>query len=291
MQMNKGHRINTQQIEAQLGEAINTVSLLKETSCSFLYCVETKRKYIWKTTRQKTIEKEFENHRKIYECRLKEKDKPGFRIPKTYFLSSDRKSYLMEYIEGGVNLLDVLLQNRDETADVFKKTGRCLRQYHELATKCLYKEKEDILTHNTIRQLLAKRAGRNIKRCLDGFSQDSYRIIFKDFTLSNVVLDKSDNIYFLDFQNIHYYAPLYYDLARFIDTTKVFTLVRRPLFFLLNRRSVNLALENFLNGYDDTLDRTRLKRMQYLHRREHIQMKANKSKLDSIILKLIYTAI
>ncbi len=291
MQMNKDHKINTQQIETQLGEVINTVSLLKETSCSSLYCVETERKYIWKTSKKQSIEKEFDNHRKIYECQLREKDKLNFRIPKTYFLSSDRKSYLMEYIEGGVNLLDVLLQNRVETADVFRRTGRCLRQYHNLATKYLTKDKENILTHNTIKQLLGKGAGCKIKSCLDGFGEDSYRIIFKDFTLSNVVLDKSDNIYFLDFQNIHYYAPLYYDLARFIDTTRVFALVRRPLFFLLNCRSVNLALESFLDGYDDTLDKTRLKRMQYLHRREHIQMKANKSKLDSTILKLIYTAI
>lgn len=283
--------IEKKTIETQLGEKINTISLLKETSCSSLYCVETERKYVWKTSKQKTIEKEFDNHSKIYECRFRKKNKLNFRIPKTYFLSSDRKSYLMEYIEGGVNLLDVLLQNRAETADVFRRTGRCLRQYHDLTTKYLLKEKEDILAHNTIRQLLSTRQAAKIKSCLDGFSQDSYRIIFKDFTLSNVVLDKSDNIYFLDFQNIHYYAPLYYDLARFIDTTRVFALVRRPLFFLLNRRSVNLALEGFLGGYDDTLDRIQLKRMQYLHRREHIQMKANKSKPDSIILKLIYTAI
>ncbi len=291
MQINKDHKVNTQQIETQLGERINTISLLKETSCSLLYCVETERKYVWKTTKQQAIEKEFDNHRKIYECQLREKDKLNFRIPQVYFLSGDRKSYLMEYIEGGTNLLDVLLQNRDDTSNVFRRTGRCLRQYHDLATKYLTKDKESILTHNTIKQLLDRRAGRKIKSCLDDFGQDSYRIIFKDFTLSNVVLDKSNNIYFLDFQNIYYYAPLYYDLARFIDTTKVFALVRRPLFFLLNRRSVSLALENFLEGYDDTLNKAQLKRMQYLHRREHIQMKANKSKPDSIILKLIYAAI
>jgi len=289
--MNKDHKVNTQHIETQLGERINTISLLKETSCSLLYCVETERKYVWKTTKQKTIEKEFDNHRKIFECRLGEKDKPGFGIPKIYFLSGDRKSYLMEYIEGGTNLLDVLLQNRADTGDLFRRTGRCLRQYHNLATKYLAKEKENILTHNTIKQLLDKRGGYKIRGCLDSFSQDSYRIIFKDFTLSNVVLDKNNNIYFLDFQNIYYYAPFYYDLARFIDTTRVFALVRRALFFLLNRRSVNLALEGFLGGYDDTLNKVQLKRMQYLHRREHIQMKANKSKLDSTILKLIYTAI
>jgi Ser/Thr protein kinase RdoA (MazF antagonist) len=155
-------------------------------------------------------------------------------------------------------------------------------------TKHLAWNKEDMLVHDTAGQLLDGRKGRRIKRSLDEFDDDSYRIIFKDLTLSNIVLAESGDIYFLDFQKIYYYAPFYYDLARFIDTGKVFSLVRRPLFFLLNFSSINCALKSFLDGYGGGVDEARLKMMQYLHRVKHIQIKANKSKLDSLILKLIY---
>ena len=244
-----------------------------------------------KKSKTRSIEEDFENHKKVYELWRREKENFGFKIPEIHFLSSDKKSYLMQYIAGAVNLLEVLLGGRDDTDEIFSRAGKCVNQYHSFATKHLARNKEDMLVHNTVAQLLHGRKAHKIRRCLDGFDTDTYRIIFKDLTLSNIVLAESSDIYFLDFQKIYYYAPFYYDLARFIDTGKVFSLVRRPLFFLLNFSRINGALKNFLDGYGSEVDEAYLKRMQYMHRAEHIRMKANKSKLDSMVLKLIYSII
>ena len=283
--------IEKKAIEKQLNEKIGRVVLLKETSCSFLYHVRADKQYVLKKSKAESIEKEFENHKKVYELWQREKGNFGFKVPEIYFLSSDKKSYLMQYIKGGVNLLEVLFRGRDDTNEIFGRVGRCVNQYHNFATEHLAESREDMLVHDTVRQLLNGRRARKIRRCLDEFGDDTYRIIFKDFTFSNIVLAQSGDIYFLDFQNIYYYAPFYYDLARFVDTAKVFTLVRRPFFFLFNISRINCALKSFLNGYGDGIDQACLRRMQRVHRAEHIQMKANKNKFDSIILTLIYCLI
>jgi tRNA A-37 threonylcarbamoyl transferase component Bud32 len=280
--------IQKETVERQLNENIDSISLLKETSCSFLYYVKGKKEYVLKKTKKESIGEEFDNHKKVYECWFGEKENLGFKIPEVYLLDTDKKFYLMEYIKNGLNLLEVLFQGKDDVGEIFRRAGECVNQYHSLATRYLTDNKESILVHNTIRQLLDRKAANKIRKCLDDFADDTYRIIFKDFTLSNIVFDQSSNVYFIDFQKIHYYAPLYYDLARFIDTGRVFSLVRKPSFFLLNFNKINRALNSFLEGYSNALDKACLKKMQYLHRAEHIQMKANMSKLDSMVLKLIY---
>jgi hypothetical protein len=283
--------MENEQIETKLGEKINTVTLIKETSCSFIYHIKTNREYVLKKTKSETIEREFDNHEKMYGLWFAEKKNLSFRIPEIFFLNEDKKAYLMEYISDGKNLLEILLQKRIDTVDVFYKTGACLNQYHGLATKYLAADRQNINEHNTIKQLLNSRLKNKVTTCLDIFSTDTYRTIFKDFSPSNIVADNKGNIYFLDFQNLHYYAPFYYDLARFIDTTKAFTLVRKPIFYMRNFPSINKALNSFLDGYGVKIDNLLLKKMQYLHRKEHIRMKANKSNLDATILRLIYNLV
>ena len=276
------------EIETRLNEQIDSITLLKETNCSFLYYTRGKREYVLKKSKEENISEEFDNHRKIYECWFREKENLRFKIPEIYFLSSDRKFYLMEYIENGISILDVLLRGKNDINELFRRAGECINQYHWLVTKYLAENKRSMLVHNTIRLILDGKAGNKIRRCLDEFGDDTYKIIFKDFTPSNIVLDQNKNVYFLDFQKIYYYAPFYYDLARFIDTGKVFSLVHKPLFFLLNSSKIDDALKSFLDGYDSRLDKACLKRMHYVHRKEHIQMKLNKNWFDSIILRIIY---
>ncbi len=285
------HDIEKDTIEKQLNEKIDSIELIKETSCSFLYHIKAQKQYVLKKSKAKSISEQFNNHKKIYECWRKGKENLNFKIPEVYFLAGDKKYYVMEYISGAVDLLQLLFQNKNSAAGIFKRAGECMNQYHGLATKSLFDDKQSMLEHNTIKQLLDSKAEDKVRAVLDSFSEDTCRIIFKDFTLSNIVLDDSGNIYFIDFQKIYYYAPLYYDLARFIDTGKVFALVKKPLFFLRNCGKINAILNSFLNGYNPELDRELLKKMQWLHRAEHIQMKANKNKRDAVILKLIYCII
>ena len=278
-------------IEKQLNEKIDGITLIKETSCSFLYHIKAQKQYVLKKSKAQSISEEFNNHKKIYECWRKEKENLNFKIPEVYFLADDEKFYVMEYIRGAVNLLQLMFRNKNNAAEIFKRAGECMNQYHAFTTKFLFDDKQSMLVHDTIKQLLDSKAADKVRKCLDAFGEDTYRIIFKDFTLSNIVLDDNNNIYFTDFQKIYYYAPLYYDLARFVDTGKVFALVKKPLFFLRNCGKINSILNSFLHGYNPGLDRELLKKMQWLHRAEHIQMKANKSRQDALILKLIYRII
>lgn len=280
------YKIDQEILGKQLDEKIDDINLLTETDKSFVYHVVGKQEYILKMSKGPSIEEEFNNQKTIYECWCAEKEHLGFRIPRIYFLSEDGKFYIMEYIQGR-NLLAALFKYKKDTNETFREIGECIHQYHNITTKHLLNHRENITEHNTIKQIL-KNTSKNVKECLDDFQEDMYKIIFKDFTPSNVFLGRNGEIYFLDFQKVHYFAPFYYDLARFIDTTKVFTLVKRPLFFLFNFNKINNALKSFLSGYDPNLDKKCLRKMQYLHRIEHIQMKANKSMFDSIILTIIY---
>jgi len=275
-----------QVIETRLGEKIDSVSLLGKTSCSFLYRLKGSKEYVLKQSIKGDISHEFQNHQTIYDCWAKES--LDFRVPQVYFLSDRKDYYLMEYIDEAINLLEVMFQNRSDRDDIFHRAGTCLSQYHALTTKYLIENQKSIFLHNTVEQLLNSKYSEKMKRLIDKFDEQTYRIIFKDFTFSNLALDRSGQLYFIDFQNIYYYAPFYYDLARFIDTFKVFALVRKPVSFPFNCDRINVALESFLQGYDEKLDRQQLKTMQQFHRAEHIQMKVAKDKLGALVLKLIY---
>lgn len=276
-----------EEIEKQLNEKLSSIRLLRETDCSFLFQINAKRNYVLKKSKSRDINQEFSNHKIIYRCWSEEKDNLAFKIPALIFQTADKKAYLMEYIDGA-NLLDMLLKNGERTAGIFKRVGKCLCQYHRLVTKYLDEKKIDITEHPAVKRLLEGPKAEKLNSCLRLFDRDSYRILLKDFTPSNIVIHKNNDIYLVDFQTIYYSAPLYYDLARFIDTTRVFTLVRRPLYFLLGYRKLNRILDGFLEGYGKDPDPAHLRAMQRFHRAEHILSKLDNHKLDAMMLKLIY---
>ncbi len=286
--MKREHKHSKEEIEQQLNEKILSFDLLKETDCSFLYLVAGEKRYVLKLNKKGNIGAEYDNHRRIYECWKEEKHNLTFKIPQTYFLSTDKTFYVMEYIKNGINLLEVLFQNRNDTDNLFRKTGRCLKQYHDLATKYLYENRQSFLEHNTVKQILKTHKGPMLKKILNYFDDDSYRIIFKDFKPTNVVIGEKDDLYFLDFQKIYYYAPFYYDLTRFVDAAEIFSIVKKPVFSLLNFAKIKKAMKSFLQGYEGDIDESSLKKMQIFHRQEHFQMKKNKNRLNAIVLKLLY---
>jgi tRNA A-37 threonylcarbamoyl transferase component Bud32 len=277
-----------EEIEKRLNEQISSISLLKETSCSLLFHIKANKEYVLKETKSQNINEEFLNHKTIYDCWAEEKQDLDFRIPALFLKTADEKAYLMEYIDG-TNLFDLLLRNSDNATDAFRLVGESLHQYHQFATRCLVANRADLQNHNSIRQILKSRRGKKFRRILNSFDNQCYRTILKDVTASNILLDKNNHIYLVDFQKIFYYAPFYYDLARFIDTTKVFCLVKKPMFYAAHYRTIQKALNNFIKGYDQSLDFSCLDKMHLLHRAEHIQMKANCSIVNAFILKLIYS--
>ena len=55
-------------------------------------------------------------------------------------------------------------------------------------------------------------------------------------------MPKPTEIFFLDVQEAFYFGPFYYDLSRFIDTTKVFSIIKNPLCVLGGYNRVRRAV-------------------------------------------------
>jgi hypothetical protein len=275
-------------VHQSVGEKTERCLLINETACSWLWLISGQSKYILKINKKNNIKEEYENHKTIYDLWSQNESGLDFQIPKPYAIGNNYQEYIMDYVEEGQNLLEILFRNDHRADNIFLRTGQCLCQFHELTTRGLINAKQDLLLHNSIAKILKKKKGKKLKKLLGEFSNNTNKVIFKDFKPSNVVVDKNNKIYFLDFQKIYYYAPFYYDLARFIDTTKIFAIVKKPLFSLSNRRYINSAIQSFLIGYGDGIVLGDLKKMQKLHRSEHICMKRNINIFDSIVLKFLY---
>ncbi len=274
--------------EKRLNEKFSEAVLLKETSCSFLYRLSGKKQYLLKKGKTEEFTDEYENHKIIYELWNAEKDYLDFKIPELYFVCDEEQFYVMEFISQGTDLQKLLQQDLDKAKNAFRRTGDCLRQYHDLTTRRLSHSKENIFDYKHMVQLFQRGYRNEIMDVFDQFEEGDYRIVHNDFKPSNVVLDSNGNIYFLDFNQIYFYAPFHYDLIRFIDTAKVFALINAPARYMFDARKINATLEVFLQGYSGNIDRTLLKKMAEVRRKEHIQMKLNYRWLDAAVLKIIY---
>lgn len=284
--------IQTQQLDAirqRLADDIEHAELLKETSLSNIYLLTGRQKYVLKENKNGSIRTEYDNHQRIFDIWSRHKETAEFHVPKLYFLSDDESFYIMEYITEAIELKNVLPMQSEKALDIYNRTGRCLRQYHEMMTEEIVDHRMDIQNHPPIAQLIAGKNGKRLKEILSKFDAECYQIIFKDFTFSNVMVDTKNKVYLFDFQKIEYYAPFYYDLARFIDTLKVFTILEHPMFAIRRWPLIKKAAERFIEGYGKPMDQTLLQSMQSLHRKEHVSEKYRKGLLKAMTLKLLYT--
>lgn len=284
--------IQTQQLEAigqRLTDDIEYAELLKETSLSNIYLLSGRQKYALKENKNGNIRTEYDNHRRIFDIWSGHKEAVEFYVPKPYLLSDDESFYVMEYIAEAIDLKDALPMQGEKALVLYNRTGRCLRQYHEMMTEEIVDRRMDIQSHPPLTKLLAGKNGEHLREVLSKFNEDCYRIIFKDFTFSNVMVDTKNEIYLFDFQKIEYYAPFYYDLARFIDTLKVFTFLEHPVFAIRHWPLIKKATKRFIEGYGKPINPSLLQSMQLLHRKEHVFEKYRNAPLKAMILKLIYT--
>ncbi len=279
-----------QHVEACLEETIHGQSLLTETYPSRIFVLHGQRDYLLKQTRTIPLAKQFANHKRIYDVWVAQKDSLGFRIPKPYVLGPDHDYIVMEYVDGE-NLLTQLIQGRDDILDVYRRTGQGLRQYHTLATQAFHDMAEPLSQYGYLAELRSRRAGRHIEEQLGAFSSDSQRVLFKDFTPANIAVTQAGDIYFLDLQDVFYAGPLYYDLSRFMDTTKVFSIVRNPLCLVRGYGRVRRALAAFVQGYGSQIDPEALTRMGQIHRQEQVYIKTTKTWMRGLILRLLFTVI
>jgi len=272
-------------IEKNLDETVKKSQLLTETYPSRIYRVSGRHQYVLKETRRTALNHQFANHKKIFEAWLGRRDALIFKIPEPFLLGPEGTFILMEYVDGD-NLLNLLLKKNDNVIDLFHRAGQALRQYHDLAKDSFVDSAIDIKSCDSIREIMSSSKGPAVEKALDSIPQDCFGIIYKDFTPSNIVIDRQGAMYFLDIQDDFYRAPLVYDWARFIDTTKVFSIVRKPsmiLSFGLVKRAVNA----FLEGYGGAIDE-HFRTIQFVHRTEHVHIKITKTKIRGVILKLLY---
>ncbi len=250
--------------------------------------------YIIKQSLNGSIIKDYKNHELVYQIWNRVKGDVDFIIPEPLFCDVDSKYYIMEFISDANNLQDIVL-NDDSTnlEDSFNRIGKVLYQYHHFMTLHLLSKREEFEGHNTLKSVLTSRKKGIFINLMNHFDESMYSIIFKDFKPSNILIDLNDKIYLIDFQNIYYYAPFYYDLARFIDSLKVFTFFKSPMFYFLNRKRINRFIECFTKGYSESkIDIKLLNDARKIHQMEHIFMKKDKGhNMKAFILEIFYSVV
>ena len=95
----------------------------------------------------------------------------------------------------------------------------------------------------------------------------------------------------MDVQEDFYGGPFYYELARFVDTTLVFSIVRNLRQVWTCYPAARRAAAAFLAGYGNTVDETLLKSMQSVHRWEHVHIKQTVTPRRALVLKVLYTVL
>jgi hypothetical protein len=276
-----------EEVAHALGEQVTFGGLLKDTYGSRLYLLKGEKEYVLKLSKSVSLSGEYRNHQCVYDLWSK-CDGVGFAIPKPYFVGDDESYYVMEYVKAATGLPEILPKCGADSLDIYRRVGSSLRDYHEMMTSNFGGDKIPIDSHVYIEELLSRGDGNGVREILGQFTEDSYRAIFKDFTFSNVVLDADGRIYFIDFQSIDFFGPFYYDLARFVDTFKVFTFTGHPLFYVGNVGLIKKTVESFLDGYNLGLDKSLLTKMRKVHQQEHILTKELQKPLHGLILKCLY---
>jgi tRNA A-37 threonylcarbamoyl transferase component Bud32 len=172
-----------------------------------LYYLEGKNRFVLKKRKGCTLSSEYKNHKYVYELWKKEKNVLDFKIPRPYFLSKDTRYFVMQYIDNATNFQEILSQKQEATAHFFR-AGQCVRQYHQLLTRTLINDRDSLELHPLMIRIKKRKSGHKIQEVLSQFDQSSYRIIFKDLTGANIILDNEKYIYLTDFLIINYYESV-----------------------------------------------------------------------------------
>ena len=287
------NEFNIREIKRELNIESPAIRPIKSTGASDIFEISSvDKKYILKMGKYNSINEEFENHKRVYNIWIKNKVGINFFIPKPYFFNKEANYYVMEYVDKAGNLQDMILeQSPIKLENYFKKVGKMLYQYQELMTKYLNSEKHSILGHNTIQSILSSSKEKFYSKIFNKIDGGNNKIIFKDFKPANILIDKFGKLYLIDFQKIFYWAPFYYDLARFIDAVKVFTFFKSPFFYLYNRKKIHRLIIFFIKGYSQNqkIDFDILQKTHKLHQIEHVFMKKDKHQtISAWLLSLFY---
>jgi len=277
-------------IEERLDEKIDDIRVLADTKPSRLFELRGRRRYVLKQTKRVPLHRQFSTQRRVFDLCREQTEEMLFSVPEPYLLGPEGRFMLMEYLEGDT-LLNRLCRREPGVEDLFHQVGASLRQYHRVLTARFNDVKTDLRAYPFMAEVLATRCGPAIEARLARFGAESERVLYKDITPANVVVSPSRRIYFVDVQEDFYGGPFYYDLARFVDTTLVFSIVRNPHRVWTAYPAARRAAAAFLAGYGNTVNETLLKSMQFVHRREHVHIKQTATPRRALVLKVLYTVL
>lgn len=276
-------------IEQQLNDKFDSVKPLAETRVSSILVLIGKQKYIFKLSKLKPLHNHFENHKKIFNLWAGKKALCDFRISEPVMLGPEGRFMVIEYVDGE-NLLTKLTKDANNVDSLFERTGRGLKQYHALLTQEILDNIGGFDRCKKMTDFLWKKDDQEMLKHLSEFPSECERGIFRDFTPTNVIISQTDEIYFCDLQEAFYSGPLYYDIARFIDTTKVFNLIKTKSLFNRPKRARE-AIDAFLTGYGNDIELVLLRKMQAIHRKDHIRFKKATNPFRGLILKILYKVV
>ena len=284
----------TKIVEDYFGEKVVSINLINRTSLSEIYLLKTEleNKYILKEglTGKENIYKEYLNHEVVYNVWHALRETLNFYVPAVYFHDGIHNYYVMEYVENSIDLQTLIFKlDKNKIEDLLYKTGNAFCEYHE---KVSTRFKDRKKAFNECRMVNPKERLTTKNHLLDLYTSmpaDTYRFIFKDAKPSNVLIDNKERVWLVDFQNIYYFAPFYYDIARFIDTLRIFSFKKSPLKYLLKRKKISNLVESFIQGYGKDISLKYLDVARRIHQKEHVEMKYKRGQmLEMFILKALY---
>ncbi len=278
-------------IEKQIGENIHSYKLMSTTDCSRVYEIRSKHQsYVLKLGKHgENMHKDFMNHSMVYKSWLNKRNYLNFNIPEPFFSDIKENFYVMKYVERSKNIQSILhddiLKDFTKLIDIFSRSGMALKEYHNLFPREM-SFKKSFCRFDSNRLKEAETYEKNeITSLYESLPKDDFCYIHADFKPMNVLIDNKNRIWIIDFKEIFYFGSPYMDVARFIDSAKIFTFLHSPFTYLKKRMLLNELLTHFLYNYDCNLNLKSL--LASLKCNKYLYIKSKK-KWQSGIIKHIY---
>ena len=168
-------------------------------------------------------------------------------VPEIYFVDNSKKiisnTYVIMKFIDGITLQEYMIKNTNINQEILISIGKSLALLHNRnygAMAILNSDLSSVLsplgsTYQLFEYYLVNLAGRtlsaevkiklgsimNAKKELFTQIDDEYVLTHGDFNFSNIIIDKSETAWFIDFEYC-FSAPRYYDIGKFFRTSNQF---------------------------------------------------------------------
>jgi len=238
---------------------VNAFKLLDEGLSTSNYCVTTKEnKYLLRVY-------PLESNNYVNEIAAYKYAQLHVNVPSLLYVDQskaiiDYVFMICEYIEG-VTLQRFVAKQGGLTADLAYSIGENLGRLHQKRydSMCLLNGElevkkqllpvtslHDFYLKNTAGGLIKEQTKNRLLRFIERNQlwitklDDKYSFSHGDFTLTNIMVDSKDRVWFIDFEYC-LSAPIYYDIGKFFRKRKVF-----------EKTDIQMLRKHFMSGYQKT---------------------------------------